>query len=88
LRAPECTPDASQGEKTTEIEAGQGHTEARPAGSEHKEGQSLGDDKGGEEKSDEPRLTEIHELGQVDAARLVEIGCCNYHRGERRLAHG
>ena len=73
LRTTECTPDASEGENTTENEHRQGQTETRPAGSEHEEAQRLSGDEGGEEKTHEPRLAEVPELAQAGAAMQVEV---------------
>jgi len=86
LRATEGTPGASEGEKTTENEAGQGKAESQPAGSEHEEAQRLGGDEGGEEKGDEASLAEVRELVRAGAARRVEIDCGNHRLGEIALA--
>ena len=78
LRATECNPGASEGEKTNKNEDGLGKTAARPAGSEQEEAQRLGGDEGGEEKAHEPSLAKVRELAQAGAATQVEIDCRNH----------
>ena len=74
LCATEPNPGASEGEKAIKNEDGLRKAEACLAGSEQKEAQRLGGDKGGEEEAHEPRLAEIHELVQARSARQTEIG--------------
>src|SRR6266849_5752264 len=54
---------------------GQGKAEARPAGSEEEEAQRLAGHKGGEEKAHEPRVVEVRDVAQAEAATQVEIDC-------------
>ncbi len=56
-------------------EDGQGKTEARPAGSEDEEAQRLAGHEGGEQKAHEPRVVEVRDLAQAEAATQVEIDC-------------
>jgi hypothetical protein len=69
-------------------ENGQRKAEARPTGSEDKKAQRLGGHEGGEEKTHEPRLSEVRELTQAGTAKQVEIDCRRHQVWGDTQPHG